>query len=164
MDLVIPDPGLIFWQVVVFVIVLLVLRRFAWSPIMSGLKEREGQISEALTKAKEAEIRLQELEKKNAKIEEEGLQRKEVILKEARTTSQKMVDEAKEDARKQADEMIQRAKEEINRERDAAAAQLKNEVANLAIEISEKIIRRELSSKEAHNDLVNDYLKDQPLS
>lgn len=163
MDLVTPEVHLIFWQTVVFVLLLVVLGKFAWGPIMKGIREREGKISEALQKADEAEKRMEEIQQKNANLEKEAREQKEQILKEARETAKDMVEKAKGEAQEEAQDLMQRAKDEISRERAAAADKLRGEVADLAMNIAQELIRKELKDKESHNQLVEQYLNDNSL-
>lgn len=160
MNLVTPELGLIFWQLLVFLVVFLVLRSKAWKPIIAGLKAREEGIDKALQAAKDAESRMQELNNQNEQLLAQARKERDGILKDARDAAQKLVDEARGEARKKADEDLLKARAEIATEKAAAMAEIKNLVAELSISVTEKVLRAKLDNPTAQNQLVNHYLTD----
>ena len=160
MELVKPDFGLVFWMTVSFLIVVFLMRKFAWGPILSSLKERETSIEEALNAAKKAKEEVANMKAENERILQEARNERDLMLKEARDTKDMIVNEARTKAQVEGDRMITIARETINNEKMAAITELKNQVATLSIEIAEKVIRQQLSSDEKQKALVQDLLKD----
>lgn len=164
MELVKPEFGLIFWMTVSFLIVLFLLKKFAWKPILNSLKERETSIEEALNSAKKARDEVSNMKAENERILQEARNERDVLLKQARETKDQIVNEARTKAQVEADRIITIARETINNEKMAAITELKNQVATLSIEIAEKVIRQQLSTDEKQKALVNDLLKDVKLN
>ena len=160
MNIVTPELGLIFWQLLVFLVVFLILRSKAWKPIIDGLKSREESIDQALKAAKAAEARMQDLNNQNEQLLAQARKDRDVILKDAREAGLKLVEEARGEARKKADEDLAKARAEIATEKAAAMAEIKNLVAELSINITEKVLRGKLDNPAAQNQLVNQYLSD----
>jgi len=160
MNIVTPELGLIFWQLLVFLVVFLILRSKAWKPIIDGLKSREESIDQALKAAKAAEARMQDLNNQNEQLLAQARKDRDVILKDAREAGLKLVEEARGEARKKADEDLAKARAEIATEKAAAMAEIKNLVAELSINITEKVLRAKLDNPAAQNQLVNQYLSD----
>jgi F-type H+-transporting ATPase subunit b len=154
MGLVTPGLGLVFWTTLSFLIVLFMLKKMAWKPILKALKEREESISEALKAADKAKFEMNELKAGNKKLLNEARVERETMLKEAREAKNKIVAEAKEIARLEANKMIQSAQATIENEKKAAINELKNQVATLSLEIAEKILKSELSDSKKQDDLV----------
>lgn len=160
MELVKPDFGLVFWMTVSFLIVVFLMRKFAWGPILTMLKERETSIEDALNAAKKAKEEVANMKAENERILQEARNERDKMLKEARDTKDAIVNEARTKAQVEGDRMINIARETINNEKMAAITELKNQVATLSIEIAEKVIRQQLSSDEKQKALVQDLLKD----
>jgi F-type H+-transporting ATPase subunit b len=160
MELVKPDFGLVFWMTVSFLIVVFLMRKFAWGPILSSLKERETSIEEALNAAQKAKDEVANMKAENERILLEARNERDRILKEARDTKDMIVNEARTKAQTEGDRMITIARETIQNEKMAAITELKNQVATLSIEIAEKVMRQQLSSDEKQKALVQDLLKD----
>ena len=160
MELVKPDFGLVFWMTVSFLIVVFLMRKFAWGPILSSLKERETSIEEALNAARKAKEEVAGMKAENERILMEARNERDKILKEARETKDMIVNEARAKAQTEGDRMINIARETIQNEKMAAITELKNQVATLSIEIAEKVIRQQLSNDEKQKTLVQDLLKD----
>ncbi len=160
MELVKPDFGLVFWMTVSFLIVVFLMRKFAWGPILTMLKERETSIEDALNAAKKAKEEVANMKAENERILQEARNERDKMLKEARDTKDAIVNEARTKAQVEGDRMITIARETINNEKMAAITELKNQVATLSIEIAEKVIRQQLSSDEKQKALVQDLLKD----
>jgi len=148
MDLITPEVGLIFWQTIVFLVLMLILAKFAWKPILGAVRTREESINEALASAEDARKEMQNLKADNEKLLQEARAERDEILKEARQLKEKMISEAEGDAQKKADNIVAKAKESIEMEKRAAMADIKNQVATLSIEIAEKVIGKELSTEE----------------
>jgi F-type H+-transporting ATPase subunit b len=160
MELVKPSIGLIFWMIVSFSIILFLLKKFAWKPILGMIKEREDSIENALASAEKAKLEMKALKSSNEKILAEAKLERDSLLKDAREIREKMIAEAKNLASKEGEKMLATARENIQMEKNAAIAELKNQVATLSIEIAEKILKSELSSDEKQKQLVNTLLKD----
>jgi F-type H+-transporting ATPase subunit b len=164
MELVKPEFGLVFWMTVSFLIVVFILRKFAWGPILSSLKERETSIEDALNAAKKAKDEVANMKAENEQLLKQARNERDMMLKEARDTKDAIVNEARAKAQSEADRMITAARESIQNEKMAAITELKNQVATLSIEIAEKVIRQQLASEDKQKALVNDLLKDVKLN
>lgn len=164
MELVKPAFGLIVWMTISFLIILFLLKKFAWKPILNSLREREGSITDALNSARRAKEEMANLKSDNEKLLAEARNERDKLLKEAREAKDKIINEAKSKAAEEGERLIKLSREAIQNEKMAAITDLKNQVANLSIEIAEKIMRQELMSDEKQNALVADYLKDVKLN
>jgi len=164
MDLVTPDFGLVFWTAITFLFLLLILRKFAWKPILGAVSEREEGIIKALATAEDAKVEMQNLQADNQKLLKEARAEREAMLKDARDIKNKMIEEAKDEAREEAGKLIAQAQASIQAEKKAAIAELKNQVANLSIEIAEKVVREELSNKDKQVQLVESMLGEATLN
>ena len=164
MNIVTPELGLIFWQVVIFLIVVLLLRAYAWKPILSSLKERESSIEGALRMADQAKLEMQQLQAGNEKLLAEARMERDRILKEATAMSNQFIEQAKTKATEEGGRMIEQAREAIRNEKNAALAEVKNTAAQLSIDIAERILRRELTDQPAQQQLVDSYLKEVKLN
>ena len=164
MDLVTPDVGLLFWTFISFIILFVLLKKFAWKPIVGTVNDREQSIREALASAEAARKEMENLTADNEKILQEARAEREAMLKEARELKAKMIADSKEEAKLAADKMIANAQEAIETEKKAAVAELKNQVASLSVEIAEKVVKAELSDKEKQLKLVEDMLGDATLN
>lgn len=147
--------GLFFWQTILFVALIIVLRAFAWKPILEAVGEREKNIANALAEAEKAREELQNLHSSNEALLKEARIEREAILKEAKEIKEKTINESKEKAKEEAEKIITAAKETINREKLAAINALKNEVASMSIQIAEKILGEELSSEAKQKKLID---------
>ncbi|MDB4447800.1 F0F1 ATP synthase subunit B [Roseivirga sp.] len=164
MDILTPDTGLFIFQTIAFILLLFVLGKFAWKPILNGLKEREDTIEGALLAAEQAKKDMEALSADNANLLAEARSERDAILKEAVAAASNIVEGAKEDTGKITAKMIEDAKSVIENEKRAALADVKTLVAKLSLEITEKVLRKELSDKKAQESLVNDYVKDLNLN
>lgn len=156
--------GLFFWQTLIFLLLVFLLRKFAWKPILDAVNEREEGIKNALLSAEIAKRDMQNLKSDNEKLLADARVQRDVILKEAREIKDKIVSEAKDEAQVQAGKMIEQAKAAINSEKNAAMADLKNQVSTLSIEIAEKVLRSELADKASQTKLVEKMLGDVKLN
>ena len=164
MDLILPSFGLIFWMTLTFLVVFFTLKKFAWKPILSTLKEREKSIQDALDSAEKAKLEMAQLQASNEKILMEARAERDTLLKEARETKDSIINEAKTKAQKEATKLMQDARDAIQNEKAAALTELKNQVATLSIDIAEKILKSELSSADKQKTLVNNMLKEVSLN
>ncbi len=156
--------GLFFWQLILFIGLLLLLRKFAWKPILDAVNEREEGIRNSLEEAKNARKEMQNLKADNERILKEARNQREELLKEARQMREKMIEEAKGDAQLEADKLIAKAKEGIETEKIAAIADLKSQVADLSVGIAEKLLKDQLASKDNQVKLIEKMLKDVKLN
>ena len=145
-------------------VLILILAKFAWRPILGAVKEREDSINNALSSAEEARKEMQNLKADNEQLRKEARAERDAILKEARELKEKVLASATEEAQTKADMIVAQAKESIEMEKKAAMAEIKSQVANLSIEIAEKVIRKELSSKEKQHQMINEMLGDVTLN
>ena len=159
-----PAIGLIFWTTLTFILLLVILGKFAWKPILGAIKTREKGIEDALAKAESALNDMRELKSNNEKILAEARVERDNLLKDARDTKDTIIAEAKAKSQTEADRIMSSAREQITNEKNAAIAELKNQVATLSIEIAEKILRSELSSDEKQKALVSNLMKDVNLN
>ncbi len=164
MDLITPGFGLIIWQFLVFVALLIILGKFAWKPILKGVKDRESAIEDALAAADKAKEEMKNLQAGNAKLIEEARKEREKIVAAAQTAANKVKEEAKADAQQIADKMIADAQAAIAAEKRAALAEVKNQVAEFSVEVAEVILREKLASQEAQKALVDRYVSDLKIS
>jgi F-type H+-transporting ATPase subunit b len=156
--------GLFFWQVLILVILLILLAKFAWKPIMTSITEREEGIKNALDSAENARKEMQNLQADNQRILQEARTERDNMLKDAREIKEKMVADAKTEAQAQGLKMIEQAKAAIEGEKNAAMAELKLHVSTLSLSIAEKLLKEELSNKEAQTKLVEKLLGDVKLN
>ncbi|ADX67911.1 F0F1 ATP synthase subunit B [Weeksella virosa] len=158
MDLLTPSIGLIFWTAIVFIILLVILRAYAWKPILNAVKEREKSIEDSLNAAKKAEERMASLNAENEKLMKEAIIERDALLKQAREMKNSIINQAKDTATIEANRIIESAREAIQNEKTAAMSDIKNQVAQLSIEVAEKIMAKELSQPGAQEDLVNQVI------
>lgn len=155
------SSGLFFWQLILFVTLIFLLRKFAWKPILNAVIEREEKIEGALKAAEEAENKMKELSANNEKILADARVERENILKDGRSIKEKMIADAKSQASTEAEKIITSAKEQINIEKMKAMTEIKNQVADISIEMAEKILRTELKDAKNQKKLIEEALKKQ---
>ncbi|WP_424492841.1 F0F1 ATP synthase subunit B [Salinimicrobium sp. GXAS 041] len=156
--------GLFFWQLFVVIVLALLLWKFAWKPILNALNDREQGIQDALDSAERARKEMQNLQADNEKLLQEARMERDAMIKEAREIKERMISEARTEAQNEGDKMIAQAKSSIQNEKNAALADIKNKVATLSVEIAEKVVRQELSTREEQQRLVEDMLDDVTLN
>ena len=164
MDLVTPEFGLIFWTSITFLVLLFILKKFAWKPILGAVSEREKGIKDALACAVEARKEMENLQADNERILKEARAEREAMLKDARELKNKMIDDAKQDAKIEANKLITQAQAAIDAEKKAAISDLKSQVAQISISIAEKVVREELSNTEKQEKLVESMLDNATLN
>ena len=160
MDLVTPGIGLIFWQTFTILIVVFVLSRVAWKPILKALKEREDTIEQSLTEAKAAKSEMKKLKASNEQLLKDARTEREYMVKEAQDTANKIVNEAQARAKTEAARLTDDARQAIELQKNQAMAGLRNYVAELSLQIAEKVIKQDLKSDQAQKDLVGKYLQE----
>ncbi len=156
--------GLFFWQMVLFVLLLFLLRKYAWKPILKAVNDREEGIMNALEEAENARKEMQNLNADNERILKEARAERDTLLKEAREMKDTIISEAKGEAQEQANKVVVQAQATIQAEKQAAITDLKNQVAKLSISIAEKVVRAELADKNKQTKLVEDMLKEVTIS
>ena len=156
--------GTVFWSTISFLVVLVLMRRMAWGPILQGLKEREEEIDGALNKAKEARAEIENLQADNERLLQDARAERDGMMRDARDMSDKLISDAKSTAKSEGERMIEQAKQAIDGERAAAVADLKAEVAKLSLEIAEKLVRQELKDDAAQQELVGRMITDSKLN
>jgi F-type H+-transporting ATPase subunit b len=164
MKLVTPDFGLVIWMSLTFLTVLFLLSKFAWKPILKMIKDREESIEGALQSAEKAKQEMVRLQSNNENLLREAQLEREAMLKAARDAKDAMINEAKATAKAEADRMISLAREAINNEKQAAVTELKNQVAQLSLQVAEKLIREQLSSDEKQKELANKLVAELKLN
>ena len=147
MDLLLPGFGLIFWTLLAFIVVFLILKKFAWKPILSSLKERETTIADSLATAEKVRAEMAQMKSENEALLAKAREERGLMLKEARDTKERIISEAKEQAKVEANKIITDAQAAIEQQKMAALTDVKNQIGLLVIEVSEKVLRRELANK-----------------
>ena len=160
MDLILPDFGLLFWTGLVFCLLLLILVKFVWKPILGAVNAREQKIADALSQAEKTKDEMKALQAQNENLLKEARAERDAMIKDAKETASKMVEEAKSKAKDEADKMLAAAKTVINSEKAAAIAELKTQVAAISLEIAEKVVRGELSSDDKQTALAQKLAED----
>ncbi|AYZ12280.1 F0F1 ATP synthase subunit B [Chryseobacterium arthrosphaerae] len=164
MGIIEPGIGLLFWMTLTFVILLFLLAKFAWKPIVNAINERETSIVDALNQAKLAKKEMEDLKADNERIIREAKIERDAILKEAREIKDRIVGEAKDVAKAEGDKLIEAAKQTINAEKNAAMADIKTQIGALSVNIAESILKQKLDNTEAQNELVQNYINKSNLN
>jgi len=164
MELVTAHGNLIFWMLVSFSIVLFILRKFAWKPILKALKDRENSIRDALLSADEAKKEMENLKADNEKIIIEAKKERDSLIGEAKSIKDSIIAEAKKNATSEAQKITAAAQQQIETEKQAAIEDMKNQIAMLSIQIAEKILNQKLAEHNQQDQLINDILKDIKLN
>jgi len=164
MGIIEPGIGLLFWMTLTFVILLFILAKFAWKPIVNAVNDRETSIVDALNQAKLAKKEMEELKADNERIIREAKIERDAILKEAREIKDRIVGEAKDAAKSEGDKLIEAARQSIQSEKNAAMADIKSQIGNLSVNIAESILKQKLDNTEAQNELVQNYLNKSNLN
>ena len=154
--LVLPDIGLVFWNTVAFLLLLVVLGKFAWKPILKAINDREQGIEDALARADKMKSELATMQSENEALLVKAREERATLIKEAKETADKMVADAKEKAKAQYDSIVADAQVAINQQKNAALTDVKNKVGALVIEVAEKVLHKELSNKAAQETYINE--------
>jgi F-type H+-transporting ATPase subunit b len=164
MELVTPSIGLVFWTLVSFLVLLVLLKKLAWKPVLGAIHERERSIEDALNRAELAREEMSRLSSENEALLKEARAERDQILKEAKELKDQIVSEARNTAQAEGAKMIEKAKVEINNQKIAALDEVKNQVASLSLDIAEKVLRKQFDDKQKQDALVSDLLKDVKLN
>jgi len=164
MDLLIPEIGLLAWNTISFLVLVFLLGKFAWKPIMKGIHDREQSIDEALNKAELARQEMARLSSQNEELMKQAREERDHILKEAKALKDGIVNEAKNQAQVEGAKLIEKARVEIENQKKAALAELKGQVSALSLDIAERVLRTQLDDKAKQQELVNNLLKDVELN
>lgn len=159
-----PDFGLILWTTLIFLLFWLLVGKFAFRPIASALKKREADIQNALDQARQAREEMQNLQSENEKLLAQAREERTKMLKEGRDTANKLISEAKTKAKEEAQNIVINARQEIENQKQQALTEVKNQVGLIAIDIAEKVLKRELQDKVAQENYVNDLIGDIKLN
>ena len=164
MNLITPEFGLLFWQTLIFLLLFLLLAKFAWKPILGSLKEREESIDSALKMAQQAKEEMQSLKAGNEKLLADARRERDQTLKEGQAIANQLIEQARTTATEEANRIAQQARESIQQEKNQALAEVRNTAAQLSVDIAERLLRRELADPAAQQKLVDEYLKDVKLN
>ncbi len=164
MDLLKPGLGLVFWTLIAFFIVLIILKKFAWKPILSSLKERETTIADSLATAQKVKAEMALLKNENEAMMAKAREERGLMIKEAKEATDKMISDAKDKARREYDRIVADAQLAINQQKNAALIDVKNQVGKLVIEVSEKVLRRELSQKQQQEAYIKELAESVKLN
>ncbi|MES2701691.1 MAG: F0F1 ATP synthase subunit B [Bacteroidota bacterium] len=151
MDLLTPELGLFFWTLIAFLLVLFILRKFAWKPILNSLGEREKGIADSIAAAERVRNEMSQLKSENEKLMVQAREERSVMLKEAKDMKDRIVNEAKEQAKNEANKIVADAHVQIQQQKMAALTEVKNEIGTLAVSVAEKILRKQLSAAEGQD-------------
>ncbi|MCW3092035.1 MAG: atpF [Ferruginibacter sp.] len=164
MQLLTPDLGLLLWTLVAFLVVFFLLKKFAWPSIIKGLSDREQNIANSIATAEKIKLEMAQLKNDNEAFLVKAREERAILLKEAKETKDKLISEAREEAKEQAARIVEDAQVTINNQKMAAITDLKNQVGKLVIEVSEKILRRELSNKEEQETYIKKLAEEAKLN
>lgn len=160
MDLVTPEFSLVIWMTITFGILVFILGKFAWKPILGSLKEREESITSALKSAEEAKIQMAKMQSDNEAMMQEARIERDNLLKEARQIKDQIIAEAKTIASSESAKLLERAQEEISKSKNQAVQELKTYIAGITIELTEKILQKELSKEGEHTRIIEAHLNE----
>lgn len=148
-DLLIPEAGLLIWNLLAFLIVFFILKKYAWPAIVKGLKDREQTIADSLATAEKVKAEMAQLKSENEALMAQAREERAQMLKEARETKDRIINEAKEQAKIEAGKIMSESQAAINAQKMAALTEVKNQVGKLVIDVTEKVLRKELGNKDA---------------
>jgi F-type H+-transporting ATPase subunit b len=164
MDLLLPHLGLIVWTMLAFLVVLFILKKYAWGPILKGLNDRETNIAESIASAEKVKQEMAQLKGENEALLASAREERATMIKEAKLTKDKMIAEAKDEAKAAATKIITDANAAIQQQKMAAIIDIKNQVGKLVIEVSEKVLRRELANKPEQEQFINQLAQEIKLN
>lgn len=164
MQLLTPDLGLLVWTLLAFLVVFFILKKFAWPAIIKGLDEREANIANSIATAEKVKLEMAQLKNDHESLMTTAREERAVILKEAKEIKDKIINEAKEDAKVQASKIIADAHASITNQKMAALTEIKNQVGKLVIEVSEKVLRRELANKTDQESYIKQLAEEAKLN
>ena len=155
--------GLFFWQSLIFIGLIFLLKKYAWKPILNAVDERDNSIKKAISSAENARKEMETLKEDNFRILKEARIEREKLLKEAKKTKEELIDSAKEEAKAEAQKIISQANLTIENEKRLAIKELKNQVSLISMEIAEKVIKKELQDKNKQQDFLNKLIDETNL-
>ncbi|MEA3495839.1 MAG: F0F1 ATP synthase subunit B [Bacteroidota bacterium] len=155
-----PDLGLMFWTMVIFLLLLFILRKYAWKPITEALKAREDSIEKALNEAKNAREEIAELKQQNESFAKEAKLERDKMLKDAKEKSDKIIEASKANSKKEQKKIMSETRELVKKEKDKAFNELKKEIGEIIISTATKVIKKELENPEKQKDIIKESLKD----
>lgn len=164
MDLLLPHLGLLVWTIIAFLVVLFILKKFAWKPILQGLNDREANIANSIASAEKVKLEMAQLKSDNEALLVAAREERAVMLKEAKEIKDKIIGQAKDEAKVQAAKIITDAQASIQNQKMAAITDLKNQIGNMVVEVSEKVLRRELSNKPEQEKYIRELADDVKLN
>lgn len=164
MELLLPHLGLIVWTFIAFLVVLFLLSKYAWKPILKGLNERETNIADSIALAEKVKMEMTQLKGENEALLAAAREERATMIKEAKATKDKMIADAKEEAKIQAAKILTEANAAIQHQKMAAITDIKNQVGKLVIEVSEKVLRRELANKTEQETFISQLAQDIKLN
>lgn len=164
MQLLTPGLGLIIWTLLAFLVVFFILKKYAWKPILSSLNKREQTIADSLATAEKIKLEMAQMKSENEALLAKAREERALMLKEARETKDKIINEAKDQAKVEANKIISESQAAINTQKMAAITEVKNQVGKLVIEVTEKVLRRELSNKEAQEAHIKELVEEVKLN
>jgi len=164
MELLLPHLGLIIWTLLAFLIVFFILKKFAWGPILTGLNQREATIADSIATAEKVKLEMAQLKNENEELLAQAREERAAMLKEAKEIKDRMINSAKDDAKIQASKIIADAQASIENQKMAAITDLKNQLGNMVVEVTEKILRRELSNKTEQEQYIAQLTNDVKLN
>ncbi|MBS1741819.1 MAG: F0F1 ATP synthase subunit B [Bacteroidetes bacterium] len=164
MDLLLPHLGLIVWTVLAFLVVLFILKKFAWKPILKGLNDRETNIANSIATAEKVKLEMSQLKSENEALLVAAREERAVMLREAKDIRDKMINDAKEEAKVQAAKIIADANASIQNQKMAALTDIKNSVGKMVIEVSEKVLRKELGNKSEQENYIKQLAEEIKLN
>lgn len=159
-----PQLGLFVWTLVAFLIVFFILRKFAWKPILNSLGERERGIADSIATADRVKKEMSQLQAENEKLLIEARAERSAMLKEAKEEQERIINEAKEKTRLITDKMLADARQQIEHQKLAAITEVKNEIGILAVDVAEKILRKQLASATEQNEYISSLTEDIKLN
>ena len=155
MELLLPELGLFVWTLLAFLVVFLILKKFAWKPILATLNDREKSIADSIASADKVRQEMESMKSENEQLLNQAREERSLMLKEAKDTKDKIVNDAKSQAIEEANKIMADARAQIQNEKMAALTDVKNQMGKLVIEVSEKVLRRELADKNVQNDYIS---------
>ena len=164
MELLTPSFGLIFWTLLAFIIVFFILKKFAWKPILKALNDREKGIADSLETADRVRAEMAQLKSENEELLAKAREERAAMLKEARDIKDKIINDAKEQAKTEASKIMLETQQAIEQQKMAAMTDVKNQVGKMVIEVAEKILRKELGTKEAQEAHIKDLVEEVKLN
>ena len=164
MDLLTPAFGLIIWTLIAFLVVFFILKKFAWPAILGGLRKREQTIADSLATAEKIKAEMAQMKSENEALLAKAREERAQMMKEARETKDKIINEAKEQSKVEANKIITEAQAAIDAQKMAALTEVKNQVGKLVVEVTEKILRRELNNKQAQEEHIKGLVDEVKLN